>query len=125
MSTEKGIKYDDDKPRMDLVFRGFNKALVDVGRVGTFGANKYTDDGWKEVDNGIERYLSAMIRHYFAYRGGKDIDSDSNLPHLSHMAWNALAVLQLYLSETDLKNKCVYVKDPRGYMVRVTENWTK
>ena len=95
MSTEKGVKLDNEKPRMDLVLGGFAKALYEVGLVGTFGADKYSDDGWKYVDNGIERYLSAMLRHYIKYKNGELIDEESGLPHLSHMAWNALAVLQL------------------------------
>ena len=95
MSTEKGVKFDNNKPRMDLVLGGFAKAIYEVGRVGTFGADKYSDNGWKHVDNGVERYLSAMLRHYIKYKNGELIDEESVLPHLSHMAWNALAVLQL------------------------------
>ena len=70
--------------------------------VGTFGAKKYTDRGWKEVNNGIERYLSAMLRHYFKFKNGEDLDNESGLTHLAHMAWNALAVLELYY---EIRNK--------------------
>ena len=96
MGTEKGVKLDNEKPRMDLVLGEFTRALEEVGKVGTFGADKYTDKGWIEVDNGIERYLSAMLRHYMKFRRGKQKDEESGLSHLSHMAWNALAVLELY-----------------------------
>lgn len=96
MSTEKGVKLDDGKPRLDLVLGGFRSALWGVGLVGTFGAKKYTDNGWQEVDNGIERYLNAMLRHYLNYKNGEELDPESGLPHLSHMAWNALAVSELY-----------------------------
>lgn len=100
MSTDKGVKLDTEKPRMDLVLRGFSHAIEDVAEVGTYGSHKYTDDGWQSVDNGIERYLSAMIRHYLKYRQGEMYDVESELPHLSHMAWNALAVLELWKTET-------------------------
>ena len=96
MGTEKGVKLDNEKPRMDLVLGDFTRALEEVGKVGTFGANKYTDKGWVEVNNGIERYLSAMLRHYMKFRRGKQKDEESGLSHLSHMVWNALAVLELY-----------------------------
>lgn len=99
MSTAKGVKLDDNKPRMDLVMSGFANALLEVGNVGTFGANKYTDDGWQQVENGVERYLSAMIRHYLKFRRGETKDEESGLHHLSHMAWNALAVLELVYRE--------------------------
>lgn len=96
MGTEKGVKLDNEKPRMDLVLGEFTRALEEVSKVGTFGANKYTDKGWVEVSNGIERYLNAMLRHYMKFRRGKQKDEESGLPHLSHMVWNALAVLELY-----------------------------
>lgn len=97
MSTEKGVKLDEGKPRLDLVLGDFADALWCVGAVGTYGANKYTDKGWQEVENGLERYGNAMLRHYFNYRKGLMFDGESGLAHLGHMAWNALAMLQLYL----------------------------
>lgn len=90
-----GAKDDLDKPRLDLVLGDFKKALWGVGLVGTFGAKKYSDRGWKSVDNAVERYLNAMLRHYLNYKNGEELDSESGLPHLSHMAWNALAVCEL------------------------------
>lgn len=107
MGTNKGVKLDTEKPRMDLVLRGFSHAIEDIADVGTYGAYKYTDDGWQYVDNGIERYLSAMIRHYLKYRQGEMYDTESELPHLSHMAWNALAVLELWETKTrNASHKC-------------------
>lgn len=90
-----GAKLDNGKPNLDLVLGEFGRALTGVGAVGTFGARKYTPRGWLEVDNAIERYLSAMLRHYLAMRQGEEFDKDSNLPHAYHMAWNALAVAEL------------------------------
>ena len=46
-----GAKDDGVKPRTDLVLGGFSRALLEVSQVGTFGANKYTDNGWMEVPN--------------------------------------------------------------------------
>ena len=105
MSTEDlhqiGKKDDNNKPRLDLVLGDFATALWGVGLVGTFGANKYTDKGWHEVENGIERYSNALLRHYLNYKSGERNDRESNLPHLAHLAWNALAILQLYMEEWD------------------------
>lgn len=94
---EAGAKVDAGKTRLDLVLGGFPHALMGVGEVGTFGANKYTDDGWKYVARGQQRYTDAMLRHYFKYKQGEKVDSDSGLPHLAHLAWNALAILELQL----------------------------
>ena len=49
ISTEKGVKLDSGKNRLGLMLGGFSHALWLVGYVGTFGTNKYTDNGWQEV----------------------------------------------------------------------------
>ena len=104
MTTEKGIKLDNGKNRLGLVFKGFSNALWQVGEVGTFGANKYTDNGWQEVKNGIKRYTSALLRHLFKHFQGEVYDKESGLLHLSHVAWNALAILELYSTKEVKQN---------------------
>ena len=89
-----GMKYDEGKPNLSLVFGGFSKSLVDVGQIGTFGARKYTPNGWKEVDNLGERYMSAMLRHTMAVLDNSPFDNETGRHHLAHVAWNALAILQ-------------------------------
>lgn len=91
-----GAKDDFQKPRMGLVLLGFQNALTEVSRVGTFGAEKYSDGGWQHVDNGQERYTDAMLRHVFA---DSDFDLESGMLHSAHAAWNALARLELELRE--------------------------
>lgn len=99
MSTEKGVKLDSGKNRLGLVFGGFSHALWLVGQVGTFGANKYTDNGWQSVENGKNRYTDALLRHLFKVFMGEKIDEESGLPHLAHACWNALAILELTVHE--------------------------
>jgi hypothetical protein len=92
-----GAKLDAGKPRMGLVLGGFAKALIEVGKVGTYGAEKYSDNGWLEVPDGIERYTDAGLRHLLYNLSGEANDPDTELSHLAHEAWNALAVLELSL----------------------------
>jgi len=92
-----GAKADAGKPRPSLVLGGFAKALEAVVVVGTKGAAKYTDNGWKEVPNGFARYSDAQGRHELKRNKGETHDADSGDLHLAHEAWNALAKLQLYL----------------------------
>lgn len=92
-----GVKHDYNKPRMDLVLGDFAEAIEQVSRVGTFGASKYSDSGWKYVPNGKSRYRDALLRHYFQDRRGEATDPESQLLHLAHLAWNGLAILQLEL----------------------------
>lgn len=91
-----GAKLDAGKNRMGLVLRGFARALALVGDVGTYGAGKYTPNGWKEVPDGEARYLDAAFRHLFD-DAVDPLDPDTNLQHLAQAVWNLLAVLEFRL----------------------------
>lgn len=96
-----GAKLDAGKVRPELIIRGFSRALLAVAAVGTYGANRYSDDGWEEVKNGTKRYTNAMYRHLLAEHTGELCDKDSGLLHAAHAAWNALARLELMLRGSD------------------------
>jgi hypothetical protein len=89
------------KIRLGLVLGDFARALNAVGEVGTFGARKYSDGGWIEVPNGVERYTDALFRHLLHEHIGEHTDPDSGLLHAAHSAWNALARLDLILREAE------------------------
>jgi hypothetical protein len=95
---EPGAKLDAGKIRAGLVVGGFANALLEVGKVGTYGANKYTPNGWRSVPEGFDRYTDAMYRHLL-YEATEDFDPESELLHAAHAAWNALARLELLLQE--------------------------
>lgn len=96
---EPGAKLDHGKNRLGLIFAGFPRALQAVGEVGTYGANKYTDNGWESVPNGHSRYTDAMYRHLLKEHAGEQDDPDTGIAHAAHTAWNALARLELMLRE--------------------------
>jgi hypothetical protein len=92
------------------VFRGvvnyFPRALDAVGVVSAYGLKKYgngvsDNTGWLDVRNGQLRYSDAMMRHLIASCVGETTDPESRCLHLAHMAWNALAVLEIYLRGMD------------------------
>lgn len=85
-----GAKLDGGKIRADLLL-DFRHALKEVAKVSTFGAKKYTEGGWITVPEGEKRYMAALLRHLFE----DGVDPDSELDHLAHLAWNALAILEL------------------------------
>lgn len=96
---ELGAKLDATKIKPRLVIFGFSNALKAVAKVGTYGANKYTEDGWEHVPDGINRYSDAMLRHLLDEpNGGLD---ESGLEHAAHVAWNALARLELMIREAN------------------------
>lgn len=109
---EPGAKLDKGKIRAGLMVDGFRNALMEVSKVSTYGAEKYSPRGWQSVENGIERYNDAMMRHLFADEEG---DRESELLHLAHAAWNMLAMLELSLRENeDLKLFCNKYMEVKG-----------
>lgn len=98
---EPGAKFDSGKPRAGLVLGGFARALMAVAAVGTYGAAKYTDDGWTSVPDGKKRYTDAMWRHLLAEASGEHQDQESDQLHAAHVAWNALARLDLMLRDDE------------------------
>ncbi len=101
-----GIKYDGGKAP---IFRGavsyFPRAIEAVAAVSAFGASKYAWKGWESVADGYNRYSDAMVRH-LAYEGkGEVLDPDSGLLHRAHVAWNALASLELLLRDIENEAK--------------------
>ena len=95
-----GIKYDGEKPRMHLLPP---KAIIEVAKVLTFGANKYDEENWKKLENLQSRYTSGALRHIFAHMDGEDLDSESNVSHLAHAICCLLFKLEIELE--DAKNK--------------------
>lgn len=79
----------------------FPRACAAVARVSQYGAKKYTWRGWETVPDGVQRYSDAGARHVMAEALGERYDPDSGELHQAHVAWNALAVLELKLKEKE------------------------
>ena len=75
-----GIKFDGNKPRMDLIDRA---AMEELGYVLGFGANKYAAHNWRK---GIaySRLIGAALRHIHAFNDGEDKDPESGYSHIGH-----------------------------------------
>ena len=88
---EKGIKNDfkDHKLRWDLLPL---QEIEDIVKVYTFGAEKYSDNSWQNLENGYERYKAALLRHLVEIEKGELTDNESGLLHTAHIMWNALAM---------------------------------
>lgn len=84
-----GVKYDDGKPRFDLLPYD---SLEKIAQVFTMGAAKYRDRNW-EVGMRHGRVFAALQRHLSAYWQGEDIDPESGLPHLAHAGFGILVLL--------------------------------
>lgn len=97
-----GVKLDRGKPPVfQGLFNYFPRAAMAVAEVSAFGANKYTWNGWEDVPDGYTRYSNALGRHLMYKTVEGPVDSESKLLHDAHIAWNALAALELYLREKE------------------------
>lgn len=90
--ADMGAKDDimDGKLRWDLLPM---EEIEDIVRLYTRGAEKYTPNGWKEVENGFERYRAALMRHMMSYIKEERYDQETGINHLVAVAWNAIAML--------------------------------
>ena len=76
-----GRKYDGDKPKLYLLPP---KSILEIGKVLTYGAEKYDPENWRKVDDLQNRYTSAALRHIFAHIDGEADDQETGLSHLAH-----------------------------------------
>ena len=86
-----GTKADGGKPKPRLLHESMAGAVASVVDVLTFGAAKYSDDNWKNVEP--KRYTDALYRHLNAHHKGEANDAESGLPHLAHAACCVLFLL--------------------------------
>lgn len=77
-----GTKFDDEKPRMDLLDGEWLEGVADVL---TFGANKYAAHNWRRGIS-YSRLIAAAYRHLGAINRGEDIDPESGKPHVDHLS---------------------------------------
>ena len=94
MAENEGRKDDLNKVRLELLPWD---ALEEVGRILTYGAEKYGPNQWRGVAQ--ERYIGALLRHLSAYQRGETYDPESGQLHLAHLATNALFILAQCVEE--------------------------
>lgn len=110
MAELKGLKFDGGKQRFSLLRFGCARAIAGVVAVLTFGARKYEAHSWRDVEDGIDRYWSAMERHMnqIAIHGldsrdlnarGKADKNHSGKLHIDHINTNGMFLAELIRSK--------------------------
>lgn len=91
-------KADVGKPQLTLVPR---RILYEIAKVRKYGTDKYGDpENWKKVE--VERYRDAAFRHFMAYLDDPHgVDTESGLPHLSHLACNIAFLCEMEGAEKE------------------------
>jgi len=93
---QEGLKYDNDKIRLDLIDP---LPIIELGKILTYGANKYKENSWQNLENAENRYYAAALRHLYDYRLGNSIDSESSLLHIAHAFCNLYFLLYFELKK--------------------------
>jgi hypothetical protein len=98
METKVGLKYDNGKIDYSLLPL---EPIEGLGKVLTFGSQKYEANSWQQVKP-KSRYYSAMMRHIIAHlkweeegNTGLMLDEESGLPHLDHALCNLVFFREL------------------------------
>ncbi len=96
-----GFKADTGKPKLSMLFQPvLFGAIVALVRVLEYGAKKYPSaDNWTKVEDAVNRYRDAALRHVAARASGEIVDPESGLPHMAHAACSVLFSLALDLKE--------------------------
>lgn len=85
----------DKKDRWELLPIEEVKEIVEIL---TIGAENYFDNSWKQLENGVDRYYAALMRHLCAWRSGQAIDDGvhgTGKRHIAQVAVNALFLMYL------------------------------
>jgi hypothetical protein len=90
MQNNKALKYDEDKPGLDLLPVEAKKAIAEVF---DFGAKKYARHNWR---SGFDwsRLIRASQGHIDAFNDGEDLDKESGKSHLAHAGCCILMLLE-------------------------------
>lgn len=111
--VNKGIKYDQDKIRTDLLSA---VALEEVSKVLTFGAKKYGPNNWRYGMH-WSRLIGATLRHIFAFMRREDLDEETGLSHIAH----AMCCLMFLLEFQKRKSGCDDRWDEAHKMPKIKE----
>lgn len=105
-----GKKYDGGKAPVFQGFRQyFPRAIAYVAMISKYGAEKYnldySDVNWSRVEGGFERYSDGLERHQNGEFIDGPTDPESGKLHAGHIAWNAMARLEILLRKLEEEQK--------------------
>lgn len=102
-ATSPGLKYDKNKPSMELIDPEF---LEEMAKVLDFGKSKYSAHNWR---GGIQwsRTLGAVLRHTLAYLKGEDLDQETGINHMAHVAVNAMFLVWFAKHRKDFDDRYI------------------
>lgn len=101
MSDNPGVKFDDGKPRTDLLDATW---LLGIAGVMRHGANKYGPHNWRG-GIALSRLIAATLRHLFAFMHGEDFDAETGMSHLLHASCCLMMLYVTWVQRKDLDDR--------------------
>lgn len=82
-----------DEGKLALQYILAMSGMDSVSRVGEFGAKKYAQ--WNYMGgSSYMRFLGSCVRHLTSFIRGEDNDKESGLPHLAHLVYDCLMIME-------------------------------
>lgn len=96
-----GLRFDYNKVQLHLIPID---PLMEIARVFTQGAQKYAPRNWEK---GMEwsRVYNSLMRHSLAFWNGENLDKESNLHHMAHVAVNAMFLIEYNKTHRNLDDR--------------------
>jgi len=104
MNDPKPVAGHTDEGKVALQYVLAMEGLDSVSRVGEFGAKKYDQWNykkgmpWMKLAGSLSRHLASFIR-------GEDLDKESGLPHLAHLCYDALMLLDYSIHHKEMDDR--------------------
>lgn len=93
-----------------------------VGHVMFLGAKKYGAFNWRKTGVRSSTYINAIQRHLDAWKEGQDVDPETQVSHLAHIAASCGVLLDAQISKVLNDDR---VKGSAALVLRVLTNHIK
>lgn len=111
---DKPIKYDQGKPRIDLIRP---EVLLGLGEALSYGASKYNEERGdtpnylKSEGFHYSKIYASLQRHLLEWYSGTNIDKESGIHHLKLAMANIHFLLTYELNNVGIDDRCALIKE--------------
>lgn len=93
-----------DQGKIGLQYVYSMPGLELVAKVGDFGAQKYGQWNYKAGMPWM-KLAGSIARHFFAWLSHEDLDKESGLPHLAHLVYDGLMLLDYSIRQKGVDDR--------------------
>ena len=105
MGQETAARFSKGKNRLDLIPEW---PIWEVGKVYTYGTNKYDDDNWRKGLTWKKNVIGPLKRHLTKWIRGEKLDDESGCHHLAMVVWQCFALMEYERCEVGMDDRNPY-----------------